>query len=78
MPKRTDLKKILVIGSGKVTGVVDGRKATKEQIGYLMTANSGVCDEGGQLRQRIAAEPAVMDDFWDHEAFSVLFAAANR
>ena len=39
--------RILVIGSGKVTGVVDGRKATKEQIGYLMTANSGVCDEGG-------------------------------
>ena len=39
--------RILVIGSGKVTGVVDGRKATKEQIGYLMTANSGVCDDGG-------------------------------
>ena len=29
--------RILVIGSGKVTGIVDARTATKEQIGLLMT-----------------------------------------
>ena len=29
--------KIMVIGSGKVTGFVDGRTATKEEIGLLMT-----------------------------------------
>ncbi|MBQ3100827.1 MAG: ABC transporter ATP-binding protein [Clostridia bacterium] len=29
--------RILVIGSGKITGVVDGRTTTKEQIGLLMT-----------------------------------------
>ena len=29
--------KIMVIGSGKITGVVDGRTATKEEIGLLMT-----------------------------------------
>jgi len=29
--------RILVIGSGKVTGIVDGRTATKEEIGLLMT-----------------------------------------
>ena len=29
--------RILVIGSGHVTGLVDGRTATKEEIGFLMT-----------------------------------------
>lgn len=29
--------RILVLGSGRVTGIVDGRTATKEQIGLLMT-----------------------------------------
>ena len=29
--------RILVIGSGQVTGIVDARTATKEQIGLLMT-----------------------------------------
>ena len=29
--------KILVIGAGKITGIVDGRTATKEEIGLLMT-----------------------------------------
>ena len=33
--------RILVIGSGKVTGIVDGRTATKEEIGYLMTNSNG-------------------------------------
>ena len=32
--------RILVIGSGCVTGIVDARTATKEQIGLLMTRNS--------------------------------------
>ncbi len=31
--------RIMVIGSGKITGVVDGRTATKEEIGLLMTKN---------------------------------------
>ena len=29
--------RILVIGSGKITGIVDGKTATKEEIGLLMT-----------------------------------------
>lgn len=29
--------RIMVIGSGQITGVVDGRKTTKEEIGLLMT-----------------------------------------
>ncbi len=33
--------RILVIGGGKVTGIVDGRTATKEQVGLLMTQTSG-------------------------------------
>ena len=31
--------RILVIGSGSVTGILDAREATKEQVGYLMTAS---------------------------------------
>jgi simple sugar transport system ATP-binding protein len=33
--------RILVIGSGKVTGIVDGRTVTKEQVGLLMTKTEG-------------------------------------
>lgn len=33
--------RIMVIGSGKITGVVDGRTATKEQVGLLMTKTDG-------------------------------------
>ena len=33
--------RILVIGSGKVTGIVDGRTAKKEEIGFLMTKTDG-------------------------------------
>lgn len=33
--------RILVIGGGKVTGIVDGRTATKEQVGLLMTQSTG-------------------------------------
>ena len=29
--------RILVIGGGKITGIVDGRTAKKEEIGLLMT-----------------------------------------
>ncbi len=36
--------RILVIGSGAVTGIVDGRTATKEEIGLLMTKSN----QGGQ------------------------------
>ena len=33
--------RILVINSGKITGVVDARNTTKEEIGLLMTKNDG-------------------------------------
>ena len=39
--------RIMVIGSGKITGIVDGRGATKEQLGYLMTANTAQATEEG-------------------------------
>ncbi|MBQ9743041.1 MAG: ABC transporter ATP-binding protein [Ruminococcus sp.] len=32
--------RIMVIGSGSITGIVDGRTATKEQVGLLMTKTS--------------------------------------
>lgn len=36
--------RIMVIGSGKITGIVDARTATKEEIGILMTKT----DNGGE------------------------------
>ncbi len=33
--------RIMVIGSGRITGMVDGRTATKEEIGLLMTKSHG-------------------------------------
>ena len=36
--------RIMVIGSGRITGIVDGRTATKEEIGLLMTKSK----EGGR------------------------------
>ncbi|MBQ3225726.1 MAG: ATP-binding cassette domain-containing protein, partial [Clostridia bacterium] len=41
--------RIMVIGSGRVTGIVDGRNTTKEEIGILMTksAEDMMQDEGG-------------------------------
>ena len=33
--------RIMVINSGKITGIVDARTATKEEIGLLMTKNDG-------------------------------------
>ncbi len=33
--------RIMVIGSGKITGIVDGRNTTKEEIGLLMTKSNG-------------------------------------
>ena len=32
--------RIMVIGAGRVTGIVDGRNTTKEEIGILMTKSS--------------------------------------
>ncbi|MBQ6819054.1 MAG: ABC transporter ATP-binding protein [Clostridia bacterium] len=37
--------RIMVIGSGKITGMVDGRTATKEEIGLLMTKNTNEKEE---------------------------------
>ncbi len=39
--------RILVIGSGRVTGVVDGRTTTKEEIGLLMTKSKKEEDNNG-------------------------------
>ena len=33
--------RILVLGSGRITGEVDGRNTTKEEIGLLMTKTKG-------------------------------------
>ncbi len=38
--------RIIVIGSGRITGVVDARTATKEELGLLMTRSSD-SEEGG-------------------------------
>ena len=41
--------RILVIGSGKITGLVDARTATKEEIGLLMTKSEAMdSQEGGE------------------------------
>ncbi len=42
--------RILVIGSGKITGVVDGRNTTKEEIGILMTKSDKHEEERGDSR----------------------------
>ena len=41
--------RILVIGSGRITGLVDARTATKEQIGLLMTKTETMIEEGGTV-----------------------------
>ena len=38
--------RIMVIGSGRITGIVDARSATKEQIGLMMTKTEAI-QEGG-------------------------------
>ncbi|MDD6063054.1 MAG: ABC transporter ATP-binding protein [Oscillospiraceae bacterium] len=38
--------RILVIGSGRVAGIVDGRTATKEEVGLLMTKGANHLQEG--------------------------------
>ncbi len=41
--------RIMVIGSGRITGMVDARTATKEQIGLLMTKTEAMAQpEGGE------------------------------
>ena len=39
--------RIMVIGSGKITGIVDGRTTTKEEIGLLMTKSTKQEDNNG-------------------------------
>ncbi len=39
--------RIMVIGSGRITGIVDARTATKEQIGLLMTKTDAMISEDG-------------------------------
>ena len=40
--------RILVIAGGKVSGIVDGRTAQKEEIGLLMTKSSFVGEKEGE------------------------------
>ena len=42
--KRTIGRSIVVIGQGRITGIVDARTTTKEEIGLLMTKKA----EGGR------------------------------
>ena len=37
--------RIMVINSGRITGIVDAKTATKEQIGLLMTKVEGGTEE---------------------------------
>ena len=37
-----------MIGSGKVTGIVDGRSANKSEIGLLMTKTESMEESGGE------------------------------
>ena len=41
--------RILVIGSGRITGLVDARNTTKEEIGLLMTKSDVQTEEGGEV-----------------------------
>ena len=36
--------RIIVVNSGRVTGIVDARETTKEELGLLMTKSGGVED----------------------------------
>ncbi len=40
--------RIMVIGSGRITGIVDGRNTTKEEIGILMTKSADNEQNGGE------------------------------
>ncbi len=46
--------RIMVIGSGRITGIVDARTATKEQIGLLMTKTDAMItdDNGGEQNDK--------------------------
>ena len=44
--------RIMVIGSGKITGIVDGRNTTKEEIGLLMTKTSHNDEKEGDNGER--------------------------
>jgi len=37
--------RIMVLSGGRITGIVDGRTATKEEIGLLMTKSSSIAEE---------------------------------
>ena len=39
--------RIMVINGGKITGIVDARTATKEEVGQLMTKSSSMNSEEG-------------------------------
>ena len=49
--------RIMVINAGKITGIVDARTITKEQVGKLMTADSAY-DEAPTQTAEVAGHPA--------------------
>ena len=47
--------RILVIGGGKITGIVDGRSATKEEIGLLMTKSTSIIEDESNKQNKEAS-----------------------
>lgn len=47
--------RIMVIGSGKITGIVDGRTAKKEEIGLLMTKSEKLAEENASAEEEEVA-----------------------
>ena len=76
MPKRLDIKKIMVIGSGKITGIVDARTATKEEMCEAFS-RKGPNDAFRELVSTAAAKDyKPMDDIVD-AFFMTYFVAEN-
>ena len=42
--------RILVVNNGHITGIVDARTATKEEVGYLMTADKPMEETEGEQK----------------------------
>ena len=45
--------RIMVICSGKITGILDGRKAKKEEIGLLMTKNDSYVNDNSSIDEEV-------------------------
>ncbi|MGI6280354.1 MAG: ABC transporter ATP-binding protein, partial [Acutalibacteraceae bacterium] len=45
--------RIMVIGSGSITGIVDGRTTTKDEIGILMTKSANFAEDKNEGKEEI-------------------------